>query len=75
MPLGSRQRPASLPVRIDEVYTLTDFKQRTGLGKEGIRTARKKGLRICKCGRNRYVTGSDWFAFLSQCPAERTPPA
>lgn len=67
-PPEGRRLPGSLPVRLDEVYTLVDFKQRTGLGKDGIRAARRKGLRICKCGRNRYVTGSDWFAFLTKNP-------
>ena len=59
------QRPGLTPIRLDEVYSLADFKRRTGLGKDGLRAARRKGLRICKCGRNHYVAGSDWFEFLS----------
>ncbi len=64
------QRVGLSPIRIDEVYALTDFKQRTGLGKDGLRAARRKGLRICRCGRNRYVCGSDWLRFLSSIEAE-----
>lgn len=52
------------PIRIDEIYPLAEFQKRTGLGRAGIRSARRMGLRISKHGRNRYVSGLDWAEFL-----------
>jgi hypothetical protein len=54
----------ALPIRLDEVYTLAEFMRRTGLGRNGIRAARKRGLPVRQCGRNRYVAGADWAGFL-----------
>ena len=54
----------ALPIRVDEVYTLAEFQRRTGLGRNGMRTARKRGLPISQCGRNKYVAGADWAEFL-----------
>ncbi len=52
------------PIRIDEVYTLADFQRRTGLGRNGMRTARKRGLPVRQCGRKKYVVGAEWVSFL-----------
>lgn len=68
---GSRLPPKTLsltPIRSDHAYSLRDFSRRTGLGRNGLRTARKKGLPIRKCGRNRYVLGADWHEFLRNQP-------
>jgi hypothetical protein len=54
----------ALPIRLDEVYTLAEFQRRTGLGRNGIRAARKRGLPVRQCGRNKYVAGADWAGFL-----------
>jgi hypothetical protein len=54
----------ALPIRIDEVYTLAEFQRRTGLGRNGIRAARRRGLPVRRCGRNHYVAGADWAGFL-----------
>lgn len=59
---------ASQPIRIDEIYPLAEFRKRTGLGRAAIRSARRKGLRISKHGRNRYVSGLDWAEFLRMSP-------
>lgn len=56
----------TLPIRIDEVYTLAEFQRRAGLGRAGVRTARKRGLPVKQCGRNRYVAGADWAEFLQK---------
>lgn len=66
MPLedNAPKQNAGLPIRIDEVYTLTDFQKRTGLGRAGVRAARRRGLPVHQCGRNRYVMGADWADFL-----------
>jgi hypothetical protein len=57
------------PIRSDHSYSLDDFRRRTGLGRNGLRAARKKGLPVRKCGRNRYVLGADWHEFLRAQPA------
>lgn len=54
----------TLPIRIDEVYTLAEFQRRTGLGRNGMRTARRRGLPVRQCGRNKYIAGADWAGFL-----------
>lgn len=62
-------RAAALqPIRIDEIYSLAEFQRRTGLGRASIRSARKRGLRISKHGRKRYISGLDWQEFLRGCP-------
>lgn len=55
-----------LPVRIDEVYTLAEFQQRTRMSRSAIRSARRRGLRVTQCGKRCYVAGSDWVAFLAK---------
>lgn len=68
---GSRLLPKTTsltPIRADHSYSLDDFRRRTGLGRNGLRAARKKGLPIRKCGRNRYVLGADWHEFLRNQP-------
>lgn len=58
-------RTGLAPIRVDEVYTLAEFQSRTGLGRAGVRAARRSGLIISACGRNRYVRGADWDAYLT----------
>jgi hypothetical protein len=58
------QTTRAMPIRIDEVYTLSEFQRRTGLGRNGIRAARRRGLPVHKCGRNKYITGAEWAGFL-----------
>lgn len=66
---GLPPKAASLaPIRSDHSYSLGDFQRRTGLGRNGLRSARNKGLLIRKCGRNRYVLGADWHEFLRNQP-------
>ena len=60
-PAGPRH---SLPIHVDEIYTLAEFQRRTGLGRHGVRAARRRGLSIGKCGRNSYVAGADWADYL-----------
>jgi len=56
----------ALPIRADEVYPLAEFQRRTGLGRRGMRTARRRGLPVRQCGRNKYVAGADWIGFLQE---------
>jgi hypothetical protein len=65
---ASVRKAVAQPIRIDEIYSLAEFQRRTGLKRAGIRSARRRGLRICKAGRNRYVSGLDWAEFLKGSP-------
>jgi hypothetical protein len=60
--------PGITPIRADHAYSLADFCRRTGLGRNGFREAKRKGLPVRVCGRNRYVLGEDWHEFLRQQP-------
>jgi len=62
----SMPTPSPGEIRADSVYRLADFKRRAGLRDWAFRTAKQQGLRILAHGRNRYVAGSDWIAFLHQ---------
>jgi hypothetical protein len=53
------------PVRVDEVYTLAEFQQRTRMSRSAVRSARRRGLRVTQCGKRCYVAGADWVAFLA----------
>jgi len=56
----------TLPIRIDEVYTLKEFQHRTLMSRAAIRAARMRGLRVNQCGKRCYVAGADWAAFLAK---------
>lgn len=62
----------ALPIRIDEVYTLAEFQRRTGLARNGMRAARRRGLPVRQCGRNMYVSGADWARFLQAVGEENS---
>jgi len=56
----------TLPIRIDEVYTLAEFQHRTRMSRSALRAARRRGLRVNQCGKRCYVVGADWAAFLAK---------
>jgi len=51
-------------IRSDAVYTLYEFKRRSGMQDWAFRAARRKGLQVLRLGRNGYVHGADWIKFL-----------
>jgi hypothetical protein len=51
-------------INADSLYTLDEIRDRLGLGKSALRTARREGLVIKRIGRRAYVHGGDlidWF--------------
>jgi hypothetical protein len=56
----------TLPIRIDEVYTLAEFQKRTRMSRSAMRAARRRGLRVNQCGKRCYVVGADWATFLAK---------
>lgn len=61
--------PPRIPGEIlcDAVYSLNEFKARTGLGSAAVRTARRNGLRVIRPGsRYGFVIGSDFIDYLKR---------
>ena len=46
------------------VYTLDEFRQRTGMGDAAMRTARRAGLRVVRFKNRSFVRGADFLDFL-----------
>ena len=67
-PMKASKHPGTEPVQSDHAYSLEEFRRRTGLGRNGLRAAKRNGLAVRRCGRNRYVLGSDWHDFLRRQP-------
>ena len=67
---GCTSMAANAPGVIDKssVYTLAEFKARTGLKDWALRQARKAGLVVRRTSANgggpTFILGSDWFRFL-----------
>ena len=49
-----------------EIYTLPEFKKRSGLGPSAMRQARRAGLKVLKIGRCGYVLGRDFMDFAER---------
>jgi hypothetical protein len=58
------------PIARDEVYPLPIFRQRTGLSAWAMRSARRAGLRVVPVGKRFFVTGQDWFEFVTKTGGE-----
>jgi len=65
---GGSQRAAQSTspgvIRADELYRLDELQARLQAGEWAIRQARRKGLRMYKIGKRKYVKGADVLAFL-----------
>ncbi len=51
------------PIYASAVYPLADFRQRTGLGKDAMREARRNGLVVRRIHGRAFVLGSDWLTY------------
>ncbi|QGQ26836.1 hypothetical protein F1728_31020 [Gimesia benthica] len=51
-------------ISIDSCYTLEELMKRTGLKRDAMRTARRKGLRVIYRHNRGYVLGRDWLSYL-----------
>ena len=64
---AGRARPRKPGViRADESYTLAEFEERNRMGKAARRTAVRDGLIIRRVGRQSYILGRDWLAYLER---------
>ncbi|GAB5442076.1 MAG: hypothetical protein Fues2KO_24250 [Fuerstiella sp.] len=54
------------PIRDDESYPIQEFQRRSGLGKQALRQARRKGLTSVRVGNRVFIRGRDFNEFLRQ---------
>lgn len=58
--------PSTGSIRSDEVYSLRDFKLRTGWSQHALRTAKKNGLIVVVAGGLGFVRGCDFAAYIAK---------
>ena len=51
-------------ISVWEVYTLEEAKHRLRWSDSSLRTARRSGLKLLKCGKRKYVTGREIRRYL-----------
>ena len=59
---------ALAPISAYEIYPLSIFKVRTGLGSKAMRVARRGGLVVKRIGTRSYVKGADFFNWYDTQP-------
>lgn len=59
-------------IRADASYTLKEFSKRAGLGRDGLRSARQKGLQITRAHNRGYVIGRHWMEYLERVGSGQT---
>jgi len=47
-----------------DLYTIDELKRRLGLSSWAMRTARRRGLKVYKINRIKYVLGRDYIAYV-----------
>lgn len=62
-PNNSPAYPAGV-ISVDEIYTLAEAKRRLGWTDAGLRSAKRRGLRVLICGKRRYIAGDEIHRFL-----------
>jgi hypothetical protein len=64
--------PPAIPGAIfsDGLYRLDEAAARLGWGGHALRAARRRGLRIHRCGKRGYVSGADLLAFITKGGAD-----
>lgn len=61
-------------IREGESYRVEDFRQRAGLSVWQFHEAKCDGLKVRQVGKQSFVLGSDWLAFLSSQDRRRSLP-
>lgn len=64
----SDRLPPSVPGAIlsDALYRLDEAAARMGWGGHALRAARRRGLKVYRCGKRGYVSGADLLAFITK---------
>jgi len=50
----------------DALYRLDEAAARMGWGAHALRAARRRGLKVHRCGKRGYIAGRDLLAFVTQ---------
>lgn len=73
MTRSDRSRPTERPPQYvpgaivsDALYRLDEAAARLGWGGHALRAARRRGLKIHRCGKRGYVAGRDLLAFITK---------
>ena len=53
-----------------ELYTLDEAKRRLRWTDSAVRSAKRRGLRLIKSGKRKYVSGQELLRFLESLPSE-----
>lgn len=64
----SDRQPPAVPGAIlsDALYRLDEAAARMGWGGHALRAARRRGLKIYRCGKRGYVAGKDLLDFITK---------
>jgi len=66
------ERPTDRPQRVpgaivsDAIYRADEVKARLGWRDAAFRAARRRGLKVYRCGKHYYATGADIIAFITK---------
>ncbi len=64
------KNPQSGVISTLEVYTLDEAKRRLRWTDSAVRSAKRRGLRLIKCGKRKYVSGQELLRFLESIPSD-----
>lgn len=52
------------PIRAGEAWPIQQFMRATGLSHDALRRAKRRGLRIVRIGRRKFVLAESWLEYL-----------
>jgi hypothetical protein len=61
----AQQQPATGRIEPDCLYTLSAFREATGLGEAALRTLRRQGLKVHRAGGRAFVLGREAIEILT----------
>ena len=65
-PIGGPRPSVPGAILFDALYRLDEAAARLGWGVHALRAARRRGLKIHRCGKRGYVAGADLLAFITK---------
>jgi hypothetical protein len=72
--VANRQQPVSPQspgeVRSGVLYRADELKERMGWSDSAFRSARRRGLKVCRDGKRAYILGEDVIAYMKSKAAE-----
>lgn len=64
--MAKERTTSSGEIRADAVYGLSEFMERSGLRSWAVRSMRRNGLPVRRCGSRSFIKGADFIAFVEQ---------